>query len=102
MLFILYYIDCFVNIFCVYLRFAFADPIYDKLCICAHKCCMKCVLGVVKWKYKKYDSDRKQTMELTVTTHLETTTDTQTIATKTPEMSGNEATPVSHENEASI
>ena len=33
--------DCFVNVLCVYLRFDFADDVYNKLCTCCHNCCEK-------------------------------------------------------------
>eukprot|EP01083_Nonionella_stella_P195947 721288_1 len=75
-LFILYYIDCFVNIFCVYLRFVFADPIYNNLCMCAHKCCLKCVQSCIKWKYNKYiknkniTNDNNNGVQLNVTVNI--------------------------------
>eukprot|EP01084_Bolivina_argentea_P087575 158168_1 len=75
--FILYYIDCFVNIFCVYLRFAFASPTYDFICSPAHKCCMRCVVGIVEKKYKRYKGNIKDAMELSIkstSTNLNTTT----------------------------
>ena len=76
MLFILYYIDCFINIFCVYLRFSFSAKIYNKLCIHAHKCMMNCCVNCMKKKYEKYNAkiNMEKTIELAViTTNKEST-----------------------------
>ena len=53
--FILYYIDCFVNIFCVYLRYSFSSRIYDKICIYAHKYMLTAVVGCMKKKYDRHN-----------------------------------------------
>ena len=39
----MYYIDCFICVFCLYLRYGFAARIYNKVCFCCHWCVMGCV-----------------------------------------------------------
>jgi len=50
MLFILYYIDCFVNVFCVYLRFAFSNWMYNRLCLRAHQGLICWVTGCIRYR----------------------------------------------------
>ena len=40
---IIYYMDCFINVLCIYLRFDFASSVYNKMCRYFHYCCQKVI-----------------------------------------------------------
>merc|ERR1712154_348229 len=51
-----YYIDCFINVLCIYLRCDFASKLYNILCgcCCCHCLCRKCGVQSMKHKKQKY------------------------------------------------
>eukprot|EP01084_Bolivina_argentea_P196125 336269_1 len=69
LLWIIYYMDCFMNVLCIYLRFEFAAPIYYKLCgKCCHRCCRNSVVESIKWKKRRYTM-RSNDMEKAIEIH---------------------------------
>lgn len=75
LVFIVYYIDCFINVAALYLRFAFANWMYDRVCSRVHQGLICWVTKCIQYKLSRNVSEVEPTSDdhkFTLTIELST------------------------------